>query len=282
MSFIDLCRERFDACKSVLCIGLDPIIEKIPFKDKTNIEKTLIEFNYSLIDNFHKYAIALKPNIAFYEQYGIAGHKSLKKTIKRAKKYKIPIILDAKRGDIGNTSKAYARSIFDEFKVDAVTLSPYLGEDSLTPFFEYQSKGFFILTRTSNPGSKDLQMLELKDNRKLYQTVADNIIRWNKKYSKNIGSVIGATHIEELEDLIAKFKKEAFVPILIPGVGTQGGSFKDIIDLLKKHDYPMHMIFINSSSKISYAYLDHPGKDYLDAALIEIKKVLLENQDLKI
>ncbi len=275
MNFIESCKERFDEYKSVLCIGLDPIIEKIPFKDKSNIEKTISEFNYSIIDNFHKYAIAFKPNIAFYEQYGIAGYKSLKKTIRRVKKFNIPVILDAKRGDIGNTSNAYAKSIFDELNADAVTLSPYLGEDSLTPFFEYKSKGFFILTRTSNPGSKDLQMLELKDNKKLYHEVANNIIKWNKKYSSGIGSVVGATHIEEFENLILKFKKEITVPILIPGVGTQGGSFKDTIELLKKYDYPMHMIFINSSSKISYAYLDHPDMDYLDAALIEIKKMLL-------
>lgn len=275
MSFIELCKERFDVYKSVLCIGLDPIIEKIPVKDKSNIEKTITEFNYSIIDNFYKYAIALKPNIAFYEQYGIEGYKSLKKIINRAKKYKIPVILDAKRGDIGNTSKAYAKSIFDEFAVEAVTLSPYLGEDSLIPFFEYKSKGFFVLTRTSNPGSKDLQMLELKDNKKLYQEVANNIVKWNKKYSSGIGSVVGATHIEELENLVLKFKKEVTVPILIPGVGVQGGSFNEIIDLLKKYDYPMHMIFINSSSKISYAYLDHPDMNYLDAALIEVKKMLI-------
>ena len=182
MNFIKYCEERFINCKSVLCIGLDPVIEKIPLNDISNIEKTISDFYYTIIDNFHKYAIAVKPNIAFYEQYGIEGYKALKNIIKRAKKYNIPVILDAKRGDIGNTSKAYAKAVFYELKVDAVTLSPYLGEDSLIPFFEYKDKGFFILTRTSNIGSSDFQLLGLKNNKILYQEVADKIINWNKKY----------------------------------------------------------------------------------------------------
>ncbi len=275
MSFIELCKERYVKCKSILCIGLDPVIEKIPFKDKTNIEKTISDFFYSIIDNFHEYAIAVKPNIAFYEQYGIEGYKSLQNIINRAKKFNIPVILDAKRGDIGNTSKAYAKSIFEELNVDAVTLSPYLGEDSLIPFFEYKDKGFFILTRTSNIGSSDIQLLELKNNKLLYQEVADKIINWNKKYSTGIGSVVGATHIEELKKLILLFKYNDFIPVLIPGVGSQGGSFKEVVDALNSINYPMHKVFINSSSKINYAYLNHPEKDYLEAALIEIKKMLI-------
>ena len=275
MSFINLCKERFNNCKSVLCIGLDPVIEKIPFKDQSNIEKKISDFYYSIIDNFQKYAIAVKPNIAFYEQYGIDGYNALKNIIKRAKKYDIPVILDAKRGDIGNTSKAYAKAAFEELKVDAITLSPYLGEDSLIPFFEYKDKGFFILVRTSNSGSNDIQLLELKNNKILYQEIANKIIDWNKKYSTGIGAVIGATHINELKDIISVFKNNIFIPILIPGVGSQGGDFKQVINILNKFEYPLHIVFINSSSKINYAYLDHPEKDFFEATFIEIKKMLI-------
>lgn len=275
MSFIKLCKERFDKCNSVLCIGLDPIIEKMPFKDSLNIGKTISNFYYPIIDNFQKYAIAVKPNIAFYEQYGIEGYNALKNVINRAKKFSVPVILDAKRGDIGNTSKAYAKAAFDELKVDAITLSPYLGSDSLIPFFAYKDKGFFILARTSNIGSSDIQLLKLRNNNILYQEVASKIIEWNKKFSAGIGAVIGATQINELKDVISIFKENTFVPILIPGIGSQGGNFNEVINIIKGFKYPLHMVFINSSSKINYAYLDHPDMDFNEAVYIEIKKMLI-------
>ena len=274
MSFNEICKNRFNELNTVLCMGLDPVLEKIPLDDKSDIEKTLVSFYYSLIENFHKYVLAVKPNIAFYEQYGIDGLKALKKIIAKAKSYKIPVILDAKRGDIGNTSKAYAKAAFDELDADAVTLSPYLGEDSLSPFFEFSEKGFFILDRTSNKGSRDFQMLNVK-GKKLYLEVASKIVEWNKKYSPGIGAVAGATHIDELKELAGLFKNNDGVPLLIPGVGAQGGDFKSVIQLLKDIDYPMHMVFVNSSSKINFAHFEHDGMNYLEAALIEIKKMLL-------
>lgn len=274
MIFNDLCKNRFEELNTVLCLGLDPVLEKIPLDNKSDIENTLIDFYFSLLENFNKYLLAVKPNIAFYEQYGVDGLRALKKIIAKAKSYKIPVILDAKRGDIGNTSKAYAKAAFDELDADAITLSPYLGEDSLSPFFEYIDKGFFILDRTSNKGSSDFQMLSI-NGKKLYLVVADKIIEWNKKYSRGIGAVAGATHIGELKYLADLFKNNDGVPLLIPGVGAQGGDFKSVVELLKGLEYPMHKVFVNSSSKINFAHLEHEGMDYLEAALIEIKKMML-------
>lgn len=276
MNFINKCKERFDSLKTVLCIGFDPVIEKIPFKRKDNIKKTLINFYFSIIENFHKYALAVKPNIAFYEQYGIDGLKALKEIIKKSKIKEIPVILDAKRGDIGETAKAYAIAAFNEFDADAVTLSPYLGLDSLEPFFKFIEKGFFILARTSNKSSNDLQLIKTIDNRFIYQEITDKIIQWNKTYSSNIGAVAGATHIEELKEIVVNFNKESGLPILIPGVGKQGGSFNEVIDILKEINYPLYKVFINSSSNINYAYLNYPDMNYLEASLFEIKKMQLQ------
>lgn len=277
MNFIEICKNRFEKYNTVLCIGLDPIIEKIPLKNKSNIEKTLTKFYFSIVDSFNEYALAVKPNIAFYEQYGIDGYRALKKIVERCRKYDLPVILDCKRGDIGDTSKAYANAVFNDLKADAVTLSPYLGEDSLSPFFEFRDKGFFILNRTSNRGSGDFQLLELKNGNKLFMEVSKKILEWNKKYSSGIGAVAGATHPEELKTIADEFVKSGSVPILIPGVGKQGGDFNTIVGLLKSLNYDMHKVFINSSSKINYAYLDNPGMDYLEASLIEIKKCSLQS-----
>jgi orotidine-5'-phosphate decarboxylase len=274
MMFNDLCKERFEKVKSVLCVGLDPIIEKFPEK-KGSIEETICHYFFQILDNFHNEIFVVKPNIAFYEQYGIEGLVTLKKVINKAKSYKIPVILDAKRGDIGNTAAAYAKATFKEFEADAVTLSPYLGEDSVAPFFEYKEKGFFVLARTSNKGSSDFQLLKLNNNEQLYIAVTKKICEWNNKYSSGIGVVAGATHIEELKQIAGILANNNFPPILIPGVGTQGGDFNTVIKTLKDLNYPLSRIFINSSSKIIFANNEHIDKIYIDAVGTEIKKLKL-------
>lgn len=273
MNFDTMCRERFEKLSTVLCIGLDPVIEKIPVK-KDTVYDTLTFFLCEIIENFHTYALAVKPNIAFYEQYGIEGLRALETVIKKAKEYDLPVILDAKRGDIGNTSLAYAKALFDQFSADAITLAPYMGEDSVSPFFQYKEKGFFILARTSNPGSRDFQLLEV-DGTPLYQLVTGKIAEWNKKYGCAIGAVAGATHLEEMDNIVAYFSQQGTPPLLIPGVGKQGGSFSDVIKTLEKYEYPKHKVFINSSSKILYAYQDHPDISYLEASKIEVEKMKL-------
>lgn len=275
MSFLKKCKERYNSLNTVLCLGLDPIVEKIPLKNKKNKEKLIVEFYDSLLENFHNFIIAVKPNIAFYEQYGIDGIKALKKIILKAKKLDIPVILDAKRGDIGETSKAYAKAAFEELKVDAITLSPYLGGDSLEPFFSYKEKGFFILVRTSNKGSNDFQLLTTVNNNYLYLEVAKKVLEWNNKYSENIGAVAGATHFSELKTIIKLFNENNGLPVLIPGVGRQGGDFKEVVSALKEINYPLHKVFINVSSSLNYAYLNYPDLDYIEATAIEIKKFKL-------
>jgi len=274
MNFVELCQERFELTKSILCVGLDPVLEKFPFK-KDCIEETIVTYFSEILNNFHKYIFAVKPNIAFYEQYGIEGLIALSKVIEVAKGLKIPVILDAKRGDIGNTASAYAKASFVELKADSVTLSPYLGEDSLSPFFEYKDKGFFILARTSNKGSSDFQLLTLEKGEKLYINVTKKIAEWNKKYSSGIGAVAGATHIDELKTIVKIFSDNDCPPLLIPGVGTQGGDLKSIVQVLKEFNYPLHKVFINNSSKITYGFLEKTESHYLDTVESEIKKMMI-------
>ncbi|MCG8573235.1 MAG: orotidine-5'-phosphate decarboxylase, partial [Spirochaetes bacterium] len=267
----------FQNTNSVLCIGFDPVIENIPVQ-KDTLSTTLVSFFCEIVDLFQQYALTIKPNIAFYEQYGMEGLTALKKIISYAKSYQLPVILDAKRGDIGSTSKAYAKSAFEYFQADAITLAPYMGIDSVSPFFEYKNKGFFVLARTSNPGSKDFQLQKVGDQF-LYQKVTEKISQWNKDFFANeepaIGAVAGATHLEELDQILSFFNNNNTPPLLIPGVGKQGGSFSDVINRIKKQQYPLERIVINSSSQILYAHKKQPDLKWQEASEIEIKKLLL-------
>lgn len=180
------------------------------------------EFNQKIIDATYDLVCAYKPNIAFYESNGIAGLQALKKTINyiHQKKSNIPVILDAKRGDIGNSNEAYVKAIFDDLGVDAVTVSPYLGGESLKPFLDRTDKGVIVLVRTSNPGAGEFQDLEV-ENKPLYQIVAEHVKNWN--INGNCAVVVGATYPEELKKV-----REIVgdMPILVPGIGAQGGDLK--------------------------------------------------------
>ncbi|MDH4222248.1 MAG: orotidine-5'-phosphate decarboxylase, partial [candidate division Zixibacteria bacterium] len=215
MKFIQKLKSASSKNNSLLCVGLDTELEKIP-KFLLVEKDPIFSFNQKIIDATKDLVCAYKPNLAFYEVYGIKGLEALKKTCEYVPE-DIPIILDAKRGDIGNTSKMYAKAIFEEFKADGVTLNPYLGEDSLSPFLEYEDKGCFILCLTSNAGAKDFQLLNF-EGKPLYKIVAEKILNWNKK--GNCGLVVGATYPEQLKE-IREMAEE--LPILIPGVGAQKG-----------------------------------------------------------
>ena len=183
--------EKLDAAvrknNSLLCIGLDIDLKKIP-SSLLNKGDTIFDFNKAIIDATKDLVCAYKPNIAFYEMYGIYGMQALIKTIEYASD-DIPIILDAKRGDVGHTASAYAKAIFEIYKADATTINPYMGFDSIEPFIEYKDKGIFILCLTSNPGHKDFQVLGKEEP--LYRTVAKNVKKWD--VSENCGLVVGAT-----------------------------------------------------------------------------------------
>jgi orotidine-5'-phosphate decarboxylase len=252
MDFIEKLAKASQKNRSLLCVGLDPDPALLP--EATGI----FEFNRAIIDATADLVCAYKPNIAFYEALGNEGLDALKHT----RDYigtDIPVIVDAKRGDIGNTVKAYASSLFDHFNFDATTASPYLGFDSLEPFIRYRDRGVFILCRTSNPGAVDFQSLlcefEGKPQR-LFEIVADKVNSWNTH--GNLGLVVGATYPEELKLMRERYPD---MPFLIPGVGTQGGDMAAVVRY--GADAGRRRTIISSSRQVLYA---SRGKDFAAAA----------------
>jgi len=236
--------------KSLLCVGLDPDPKLMP--DKIGI----FEFNKAIIDATSDLVCAYKPNFAFYEALGNDGLDTLKQTVEHIPG-DIPVIGDAKRGDIGNTAKAYAKAIFENFNFDAATVNPYLGFDSIEPFIQYQDKGVFILCRTSNAGAVDFQALHcMEHDRPLFEIVALKAEEWN--IYGNIGLVVGATYPEELR-LIRQSHPD--MPLLIPGIGAQGGDLASVVRY--GVDAQGERSIINSSRQILYASRE---KDFAQAA----------------
>jgi orotidine-5'-phosphate decarboxylase len=237
---------------SLLCVGLDPDPALMP--DKIQV----FDFNKAIIDATSDLVCAYKLNLAFYEALDDRGLDTLKRTIQHIPG-DIPVIADAKRSDIGNSARAYARAIFSNLNIDATTVNPYLGFDSLQPFIEYTDRGIFILCRTSNPGSADFQSLRCrygKGYRPLFEIVADKVSQWNTNH--NLGLVVGATYPEELKSIR---QSHPDIPILIPGIGAQGG------DLALAVRYGVNSqgrgIILNSSRQIIYASRD---RDFRPAA----------------
>ena len=260
MKFVEKLKEISQKNNSLLCVGLDTDIKKIPlFLHKE--DDPVFSFNKKIIDSTSDLVCAYKPNIAFYEALEEKGWESLKKTTDYIPT-DIPIILDAKRGDIGNTAKMYATAFFEKLKVDAVTLNPYLGEDAINPFLEYDDKLSFILCLTSNKSADDFQLKEI-DGRPLYQLVAEKVLEWNKK--QNCGLVVGATYPEQLKKIRGIVPN---LPILIPGVGAQEGDLESTVKFGTDKDG--NLAIINSSRGIIYASVN---EDFADAAREKAKKL---------
>lgn len=267
MSYLDELRVRAKKANSIVCMGIDPVIEKIPIKGDSC--QVIEEFYINILKEMNirnLYPAIIKPNIAYFEQYGFSGLNALKSIISQYKSSGIPTLLDAKRGDIGKTSTAYAKSVFEFWDSDAVTIAPYMGTDSVEPFIEWceKEKGVYILCRTSNKGAVDLQDLKV-DGVPVYRKLAENIIRWHKP---GVGAVVGATYLDELEEISRFFvdsKKE--VSLLIPGVGSQGGSAGEVVEVLRKTKNDILIHRINSSSGINYAYIEKNTSDYAKAAV---------------
>jgi orotidine-5'-phosphate decarboxylase len=233
--------------KSFLCVGLDTDIDKLPHSI-LECDDPVFEFNKAIVDATAPYAVAFKPNIAFYESLGVEGWESLELTANYIKsKYPdIFLIADAKRGDIGNTSKMYARSFFKNMNFDAITVAPYMGEDSVTPFLEYEGKTVIILALTSNKGANDFQLLREETGKKmLFEKVLETTSRWGN--TNNIMYVVGATKAEHLKE-IRKIVPDHF--LLIPGVGAQGGSLEDVAQFGMNKQCGL---IVNSSREIIYA-----------------------------
>lgn len=251
--------------KTFLCVGLDPDIEKIP-QHLLEEEDTIFEFCKNIIDATANYCIAFKPNTAFYEAYGLSGITSLEKTIKYIKQYypKHFLIADAKRGDIGNTSRMYAKAFFNRLHADAITVAPYMGSDSVKPFLEFEKKWTIVLALTSNEGANDFQLDEGKTE-PLYKHVLRTSSTWGTP--ENMMYVVGATKAEILQEV------RAIVPnhfLLVPGVGAQGGSLQEVCKYGLTKDVGL---IINSSRSIIYA----SGKEnYAEAAKAEAMKIAQE------
>ncbi|MES2014312.1 MAG: orotidine-5'-phosphate decarboxylase [Patescibacteria group bacterium] len=247
----------------VLSVGLDPDFTKIPEvlkKENTSLEEVLFTFNREIIDATADLVCAYKPNSAFFEAHGEAGMRALYRTVRHIQETyaDIPIILDAKRGDIGNTNEGYVKAIFDELGADAVTIHPYLGKIAMQPFLARKDKGIFILAKTSNEGSGEFQDLTLgTSGDPLYKVVAQNVASsWNQ--NGNCGLVVGATYPEELAAVRAVVGD---MPILIPGIGAQGGDVEKTV-LAGKNSKKNGMI-ITSSRSVLFA---SSGADFAEAA----------------
>ena len=263
MSIIKL-ENQIKEKKSFLCIGLDIDLNKIP-NHLMEEEDPIFSFAKDIIDSTNKYAVAYKPNIAFFEAYGLSGWKSLEKIINyiNSNYPEIFTIADAKRGDIGNTSNMYAKAFFENLEFDSITISPYMGKDSVEPFLSFDNKYVFLLTLTSNSGSEDFQLKQISNtSNKLYEDVILTSKEW--KNSQNIMYVVGAKNVKE----IARIRK--LIPnsyLLIPGVGAQGGSLMDICE--NGLDSGLKLL-VNSSRSIIYS---SNAKDYAEKAMLAASKI---------
>lgn len=232
--------------RSFLCVGLDSDIKKLP-ACLQNSEDAIFDFNKAIIDATAPYTVAYKPNLAFYEAFGVKGWISFEKTVKYIKeKYpEIFIIADAKRGDIGNTSALYARSFFEEMKVDSLTIAPYMGEDSVKPFLAYEDTWVILLALTSNPGSHDFQLTKDEEGTMLFEKVLATSKNWGNE--NNMMYVVGATQGKSFEN-VRRIVPEHF--LLVPGVGAQGGSLEEVCKYGMNKDCGL---LVNASRAIIFA-----------------------------
>jgi orotidine-5'-phosphate decarboxylase len=260
--------------KSFLCVGLDSDLNKIP-KHLLNAEDPVFEFNKQIIDATIQYAVAYKPNLAFYESRGIKGMISLEKTMNYLEKFSNEVftIADAKRGDIGNTSTQYAISVFDKnasgFSFDAITVAPYMGEDSVKPFLAFPGKWAIVLALTSNKGSDDFQLFADSEETRLFERVLERTSKWGS--ADNMIYVVGATKAEMLGG-IRKIVPDHF--LLVPGVGAQGGD----LNAVAKYGLNDHCgLLVNASRSILFA---SAGEDFAEKAKLEAQSMQQEMETI--
>ncbi len=255
--------------KSFLCIGLDTDLEKIP-RHLLQEKNPIFAFNKAIIDMTQSVAVAYKPNIAFYEAYGIKGWEALKMTINYLNESypEIFTIADAKRGDIGNTSSRYAKAFFEDLEFDSLTVAPYMGRDSIEPFLAFKDKHTIMLALTSNPGASDFQTKSLAGE-ELYKTVLKTSKSWEN--SKNLMYVVGATKAEFFKD-IRQIIPDSF--LLVPGIGAQGGSLYDVCDFGMNKNVGL---LVNSSRGIIYA---GTGTDFAEIAFAKAEQLQQQMEDI--
>ena len=262
--------EQIKSKRSVLCVGLDTDLEKIP-QHLLKEDDPVFAFNKAIIDATATFTVAYKPNIAFYESMGVKGWQSLEKTIQYLdEKYpEIFTIADAKRGDIGNTSKMYAKAFFENMNFDSVTVAPYMGEDSVTPFLDFPNKWVILLGLTSNKGAFDFQFIENAEGEVLFESVVKKAQEWAT--ADQLMFVLGATKTEHLARLRAIAPDHFF---LVPGVGAQGGSLEEVLKQATNKDYG---VLVNSTRGIIY---QSNGLDFAQAAGSAASKLQQEMERL--
>jgi len=262
--------EQIKTKKSFLCVGLDTDIKKIP-QHLLQEEDPIFAFNKAIIDATAPYCVSYKPNLAFYEAFGVKGMVSFEKTIKYLKE-NYPnhfIIADAKRGDIGNTSAMYARTFFEEYGIDSITVAPYMGEDSVTPFLTYEGKWVILLALTSNKGSHDFQLTEDTQGEKLFEKVLRISQQWGNE--DNMMYVVGATQGKMFED-IRRVAPRHF--LLVPGVGAQGGSLEEVCRYGMTDECGL---LVNSSRAIIYA---SDKENFAEIAAEKAKELQMQMKDI--
>ena len=263
-SFIDKLIDKIEKTDSRICVGLDPHLDLIPeyilnkasqkFSDPEKaVAMAVLDFNKKIIDEVAKHTAIVKPQIAFYEKIGLEGLKTLEKTVEYAKEKGLLVLLDAKRNDIGSTAGAYAEAHLENDNIDAITINPYFGMDGVKPFLQYKNKGAFTLVRTSNQSAGDIQDIESKEGKKVYEHMGQLVKEWGNNYKgesgySNLGAVIGATYPQELKRLRSLMPGVFF---LIPGYGAQGGGAEDVASGFDKDGLGA---IVNSARGIIFAY----------------------------
>ena len=259
-TFADRIGEAATRADSLVCVGLDPDFNRFPSHlRQLGPREAIVRFNEAIIETTKDVACAYKPNLGFYLSYGMAGLEALAETRALIPR-DVPAILDCKAGDVGSTAAAYARGIFDEWGFDAVTVNPFLGEDSLAPFMAYPDRGVIVLCKTSNPGSGEWQDLIVgeSDGEPLFLKLADRIARWARDYPATVGVVVGATYPEQLAQVRARCPN---LPILLPGIGAQAGDVEAAVS--SGIDADGGGLIVTASRSIIYA---GSGPDFADHA----------------
>jgi orotidine-5'-phosphate decarboxylase len=258
---------QIKAKRSFLCIGLDTDLDKIPSAFQT-LDDPLFEFNKAIVDATADLCVAYKPNLAFFESYGEKGWESLRRIVKYIGNTHF-VIADAKRGDIGNTSERYAKAFFENLGCDSITLSPYMGSDSIKPFLNFPGKWAILLALTSNAGADDFELLETRSGKKVFEQVLETSLTWGSDSSMMY--VVGATRPEQFTQ-VRKIVPNHF--LLVPGVGAQGGSLKQVCEFGLIPDIGL---LINASRSILYA---SAGPDFAQKARAEARKLQNEMEEI--
>ncbi len=283
--YIDRLRERARFIGNTLCVGLDPVLDKIPTRGETPADK-IRRFYEAMLSGMAKRKLlpcAVKPNMAYYESLDLECLGAMQAIMRDFQGEGVLVILDAKRGDIASSSTGYAKMAFNVYPSDAATVNPYMGLDSVQPFLEFGARGVYVLVRTSNPSARDFQDLLVKTEEgfvPLYRVVASRLLKWN---NGNIGAVVGATAPAELEWLLSFWKGQGQeIPTLIPGVavggvsGGQTGSLSEVVKAIRNSGADLHCHLINSSSGINYAYEKYSELKPAEASVKALESMLEE------